>query len=182
MKKIRELNEKCWRFTSIIAGIIMTCYMLLVIVNIFMRRFGGRPIFGIIELICYASLASCCFALAQTEWKNGNIIMPLVLENVPRKVRMILEIIGGLVSVGGITYVTVQCFKNTLTTYNTGGGTIDLHIPLYIVILILSLGFLMLDLCIIMKLILKIGEAVNPGDESETESPEIKENNVQLPI
>ena len=158
MEKLTAISEKMWRITSIISGFILAGYMVLVVVNVLMRKLGGRPIFGIIELICYLSLVACCFALAQTEWKNGNVTMTLVRDYLKPKAQAVFAVVVYAICFVAFIYVFVQCLLNAADKYRVGGATPDLYIPLYIITYLLAAGFIMLDICIFIKLILRIGE------------------------
>jgi TRAP-type C4-dicarboxylate transport system permease small subunit len=157
-EKLRPFAERLWNSTSTIAGVFLVCYMLLIVANVIMRRVFGAPIFGIIELVCYGSLISCCFALAQTEWKDGNVIMALLIENVSQKTQCLISVINSLVCFAGFCYVSYQCVRQVFIKRLNGGGTIDLHIPLWIIAVFLAVGFILLSLCLLMKFILRVND------------------------
>jgi TRAP-type C4-dicarboxylate transport system permease small subunit len=155
-KTLTAFAERLWSVTSVIAGVFLVSYMLLIVANIIMRRAFGAPIFGIIELVCYGSLVSCCFALAQTEWKDGNVTMPLLLENISEKAKCLMMVLNNSVCLAGFCYVAYQCTRQVFIKRLNGGGTIDLHIPLWIIAVFLAMGFVLLAICLLMKLILRI--------------------------
>lgn len=156
LKKLTQLGDKLWTCTSIIGGVFLIFYMSLTIANIVMRRFLNSPIFGVTELICYGSLAACCFGLAQTEWKDGNVTMTILVEQTSEKVGHLIRAINTLISVCGFAFVTYHCVQQVFIKYESGGGTTDLHIPLYIITIFLAVGFAFLFLCLVMKFILQI--------------------------
>jgi TRAP-type C4-dicarboxylate transport system permease small subunit len=169
MKKLIGFGDRLWKYTSIIAGFFVIVYMLLIIVNIIMRRLFNNPIFGVTELICYGSLAACCFGLAQTEWKNGNVTVTILVERTSLKVKHTILAISALFCCCGFCYVAFHCIRQIFVKLATGGGTTDLHIPLWIITIFLAIGFLLLAICTLMKFAISVSNLVeafiNPQGE-----------------
>ena len=169
LERFKKFGEKTWHITSVIGAVFIVFYMLLTVANIIMRRAFNAPIFGVTEMICYASMVACCFGLAQTAWKDGNVSMTIIHEMLPPRARRAMYAAEGLVSTIGVGYVAYQCILQIFVKFRTGGTTTDTGIPLYILTIFLAMGFVFLCICLFMKFIIRVYEI--------NHAPEVKSDN-----
>lgn len=158
MKKLAKVANKTWTVAALVAGVSLTFIMLLIVANIIMRRFLGKPIFGSTEIVRYASLIGGALALAMNEWFDGNIQMTFLLENISAKKRLVIELVDYIVCSVAFIYISYLLCTQTVTKYVKLDSTTDLHMPIYIFAGILAFGFILLTICLICKSILKAHE------------------------
>ncbi len=146
--------SKIWKLSTYISDIFLFGILILAVVNVMMRRLFNAPIFGVTELVCYGSLASAAFGLAQTEWLDGNVRMTLILEKTGVKFGCILNLLVNIVGTCGFTYVSCFLIKQAVDKFSTGHLSSELRFPMYIVTGILAIGFALLAVALLTKVIL----------------------------
>lgn len=176
MERYEKAMNRIWEATTYLSNIFLFAIMMIVVVNVVARRLFNAPIFGVTELACYGSLASAAFGLAQTEWMDGNVRMTLILESTSAKFGCFLNLIVNFVGLCGFSYVSYFLVLQAFSRLSNGQLSSELRFPMYIVTGILALGFLLLTLAILAKLILYILRIKNkfysieaPGAESQPE-------------
>lgn len=176
MEKYEKTVNRIWTVTTHISNVFLFAIMMLVVVNVVARRVFNSPIFGVTELVCYGSLASAAFGLAQTEWMDGNVRMTLVLERTSVKFGCFLNLIVNIVGLFGFSYVSYYLVMQAMTKLSNGQLSSEIRFPMYIVTGILAFGFILLTLAILSKLILYIMRIKNkqysieaPGSEPKAE-------------
>lgn len=174
MEKYEKTMSKIWGVTTQISNLFLFIIMMLVVVNVIARRLFNSPIFGVTELVCYGSLASAAFGLAQTEWLDGNVRMTLILERTGVKFGCILNLIVNIVGLLGFSYVSYFLVMQAFTKLENGQLSSEIRFPMYIVTGILAVGFILLTLAILAKLILYILRIKNKQYSIETPGSEPK--------
>ena len=154
MEKYEKTMNQIWGVTTHISNLFLFALMMLVVINVIARRLFNAPIFGVTELVCYGSLASAAFGLAQTEWMDGNVRMTLVLERTSVKFGCILNLIINIVGLMGFSYVSYFLVMQAFTKFANGQLSSEIRFPMYIVTGILAVGFILLTLAILAKLVL----------------------------
>ena len=156
LQKYEKTMNRIWGVTTNISNIFLFLLLMLVVVNIIARRFFNAPIFGVTELVCYGSLAAASFGLAQNEWMDGNVRMTLILERTSAKFGCFLNLIVNIVALLGFTFVSYHLVMQVGTKLSNGQLSSELNFPMYIVTRVLAIGFILLTLAILAKLILYI--------------------------
>lgn len=174
MEKYVKTMNKIWGVTTQISNFFLFIIMMLVVVNVVARRLLNAPIFGVTELVCYGSLASAALGLAQTEWLDGNVRMTLILERTSVKFGCILNLIVNIVGLLGFSYVSYFLVMQAFTKLANGQLSSEIRFPMYIVTGILAIGFILLTLAILSKLILYIFRIKNKQYSIETPGSEPK--------
>ena len=158
MKKMAKIADRTWYIAALTGTIFLTFIVFLIIVNIICRRFFGKPIFGSTELVRYASLICGALALAMNEWFDGNIQMTLFTDHLPLKARQILSIVVYFICSGAFVFISYLLLSQTFRKYIKMDSTTDLIMPTFIFAGVLTIGFVILTICLAIKGILKIHE------------------------
>lgn len=157
MDKLKERADTFWRILARVACVFMGAVIILIVVNVVLRRAFNAPIFGSTELICYGVLITSSFALSQNEWVDGNIRMSLIVELLPTdKAKNILWFIVNLACTVGLVISSYLLFHEVGVKYLHGDKSLSLSLPVWFFYLILSIGFLLLTVTFIVKEILTI--------------------------
>ncbi len=154
MKKYEGIIGKIFSFTTYISDAFLVFIMLIVVINVIGRRFFNTPIYGATELVCYGSLAAAAFGLAQTEWLDGNVRMTLILEKTGVKFGTFLNLIVNIVGTIGFIIVGALMIRQSVTKFSDGSISTELHIPMYVVCAVLAVGFVLLAVALITKMVL----------------------------
>jgi TRAP-type C4-dicarboxylate transport system permease small subunit len=157
LSKLKRLFDFIWSLTSTVSGILLLINIAIIIANILLRRFAGAPIFGSTELVRYCSLSSAALALAQNEWYDGNVKMTLLLEKIGNKASTVIRAAVDAVCLVGFVYVSASLYKQFATRFVDGSVSQDLSIPIWLIALILFVGFVLLTVCFFCKVCIQIG-------------------------
>ncbi|MDR1246725.1 MAG: TRAP transporter small permease [Clostridiales Family XIII bacterium] len=154
MNKLLLYANKIWRFEAAAAWVFLFANVLLIVVNIVMRRFFNAPIVGATEIIRYISLVAAGLSLAQNEWIDGNITMSLIHEKLKVKsanrLRAVTNSIVSLIFIL-ITYLLYIQVSDKIVNLDV---SYELQIPVWIPALVLAFGFTLLTVSIIIKSVL----------------------------
>ena len=154
MEKLIKTGGKIWRVCTIIGGIFMIISAILIVVNVILRRFFNAPIFGSTEMIQYLGLAITAFAIIENEWGEGNIIMSLFVDMLPRKSHYVLNMVEHIIE--GLVFCVVDylLFDAVLSQMARGNLTSELHMPKWIPTGVVLIGFIILTIVVFLKAIL----------------------------
>ena len=156
MNSVNQKAEKIYRAMQYISCALLVFMMAILILNIILRALFNTPIYGTFESVSYLSMLIVIFALAINEYKDGNLTVDMILEVLRPKSRNVLEIFNDFVSIGMCILLTYESFLDTINKYTKGDLTPNLYIPQWILVLCLTIGFVVLTICLILKVITKI--------------------------
>jgi TRAP-type C4-dicarboxylate transport system permease small subunit len=139
-----------------IAGIILALLVILLVLNIF-GRVIKCPITGSYEAVQYGFSLTVSFAVAYTAVQNQHISIDLIFKRYPKKIRNSLEFIGDLLIIFMFTLLTWRLCVNGMEAYILGENSSTLGWPVFLFQFALALGFAMLALVILLKLLKGIG-------------------------
>jgi TRAP-type C4-dicarboxylate transport system permease small subunit len=166
LKKYVLLANKIWGCFAYLASALMVINVMVIILNIIMRRFFNMPIFGSTEFIRYISLGTASMALCQNEWVDGNIRMSLILEHLKKKTVHAIIFVVNLICSGAFAFISYLLIDQAIDKYFKNDVSPELYFPMWIPAAVLSVGFCVLTATLICKLFvslytLKTGEEVN---------------------
>ena len=149
------------RQASNLAMIVLMAMVLLVVVDITLRRFFNSPLswsFEVIEvllvIVVFFTVAYCCIT-------KGHISVDLLTSRLSKRGQAILEIFSyflGIVLFVFMTYCSILSAFEEIASHRMTG---ILQIPIYPFIFIVALGSTLLALVLIAQLIHSIREAVH---------------------
>lgn len=158
-------TNKLLRILTMIAAVAIFSNVLMIVVNVILRRFFKAPIYGATEFVCYISLFTASFALGQNEWIDGNIRMTAILESFKNeKTRNIISFIVYAVSTIGLFIMTYLLLKMSVQDYITKEVSYELHFPLWLPAAIQTFGFFVMTIVMLIKSLLYL-HAINTGQK-----------------
>lgn len=164
MRKIRAFCEKLFKICNDISSVLVLLSVCFIIVNVFMRLFFRRPFLGAIETVQYFTLCMVSLGLAYCNSSDGHTRVDIVLENVPKKVELLLNIITQIISVVGMCFVVtnlVRMARIKAANFEVSG---TLRIPISLLYYVIVAGIVMLTLSILFKLIDSFCSLIRPGE------------------
>jgi TRAP-type C4-dicarboxylate transport system permease small subunit len=141
LEKLILRSNRILRVFALVASCTMTLTMALIILNVVLRRFFNAPIFGATEIVCYASLVTASFALGQNEWVDGNIRMTLLLEKLSVEKGYVLSFVINVITTVAFVLFTYLLAQKAIGNYQKNDISFDLHFPVWVPAMILSVGF-----------------------------------------
>jgi TRAP-type C4-dicarboxylate transport system permease small subunit len=157
LEKFIDRANTLWWLWARISCAFMGAVIVLIVVNVVLRRAFNAPIFGSTELICYGVLFTASFALAQCEWVDGNIRMGLIIDSISgsRQRNMLLFVIN-LACTVGLAICSGLLISETALKFVNGDQSVSLRFPIWFFYLILSIGFVLLTLTFAAKEIITV--------------------------
>ena len=121
---------------------------------VILRRFFHMPIFGATEIAKYGIMVAASLSLMTNEWYDGNIEMTLITDKLGNRSRTLLRVIMNSLACVGFIYVSYYMILQAIYKFNTGEASQDLHIPIFIFVIILAFGGMLLAFCNLYKAIM----------------------------
>ena len=116
-------------------------------------RFFGHPVFGSVELVGFMATLAVALALPYTHQVKGHIGVELVVRLLPDKTQTIIDLCTGLLSFGLLGIITWRMLVYARTMKNSGEVSMNLELPEYIIIYIVSFCFLIFTLLLLRDII-----------------------------
>ena len=153
MKKFESYCEKVAKGMNMVAAAGLFFVMMVVVLNILTRALFNYAFAGVYEIVQYSILLIVSMALSYNEFENGNIVISFFIEKMKPKTANMFFIVMYSISVVGVSAVVYNQYKVILAKYANKASTGVLFIPHWIIVTVLTLGFLCLLLTIILKLV-----------------------------
>ena len=102
MKKINKYINHIAFTVSIIGFLAVVGMMLLITVDVFLRKFFNNPILGSYEIVQYMLMAMVFSSFAYTQAKKGHIRMTMLINYLPWHLRAAISALTELIGAGGI--------------------------------------------------------------------------------
>ncbi len=112
-------------------------------------RFFGHPIFGSVELVGFMSTLAVALALPYTHQVRGHIGVEIVVRLFSRRTQTIIDLCTGVISLGLMGIIAWRMAVYAGTMRQSGEVSMNLELPEYAIIYIVSFCFLMFSLLLI---------------------------------
>ncbi|MBN1105639.1 MAG: TRAP transporter small permease [Deltaproteobacteria bacterium] len=113
-------------------GMAMTLLMMLMVVmDVFLRFAFNQPILGSVELASYMLSIIAFTAIPFVESEEGHIVIPLVFDRFPKKVRLFVNTLISALGVGLLALIALGSFILVTEYLDRGKCSQVLSIPLY---------------------------------------------------
>jgi len=133
--------EAAARPFSLVAALVLVFMMLFTTVGVIMRQFFGTPILGVVDVMELA-LVTCVFvAMPGTFFRDENLTVDVIDPIVPRAVRVVLRLIGLVLTLGFLLLITIEMIEPALDKLYSGEVTMTLAISRFIHWLPIIFGF-----------------------------------------
>jgi len=150
-KNIEWLSDKL----KLSAAVCLAGMALLTCVDV-AGRFLGHPIFGSVEIVGFLATLTVVMSLPYTHQMKGHIGVEILVRLFSDRVRMIIEISTGILSLGLFAIVTWRMALYAHTIQKSGEVSMNLQFPEYVIIYIVSFCFLIFSLLIIQNIVQNI--------------------------
>ena len=154
------MAKKIFGISDFFAGICFFSVMLLILVNILMRKLFNMPIMGTVELVGLLTATGLGFALANCELNNGNISMSILTDRLNVKTQRIIEIFVYLISLFFWSMVAWHIFLFGSSSFLSGWVSSTASLPVFPFIFILFFNVFCLCVVVALKLVCSFNSAV----------------------
>ena len=152
MEISRFFKELC-RKADFLAAMILLGICLFTVFNILLRTLFKSPIFGAYEYVCYLSVIVISLSLANCALKNGHTAIDLLLDRFSFKNKKIIKIVTNFCTIILFVFIIEGIVKYAYNKYLLGELSFVLKIPLYYIVTIIIIGFILLTFVALFKLI-----------------------------
>lgn len=152
-KWIEQISEKM----KLIGAGLLVIMMALTCVDVVGRLFR-HPVFGSIELMSLMGAITVAMALPYTHSVKGHIGVEIVMDKLPRKLRRIIELVTGLLTLILFGIVTWKMLEYAFKMRESGEVSMNLELPEYLIIGLVGIGFVMFTLTIVKGIAETLGE------------------------
>lgn len=154
------ITNKCINY---IAMFVLAFTMFLVSGDILGRIFN-RPIFGTYELTSLGLGLMVFLSIGLTFLRGGHVSITFIVDRFPVRVQAILDTILYFIFAIMIFILTWQLGAHIVRSYVSGEVTADLTIPMYLFVILATVGSFFFLLAVLLKLIKSIVKAVTKNE------------------
>jgi TRAP-type transport system small permease protein len=140
---------------------ILFAMMMLTVADVVLRKLFSKGILGTLEISEFMMVGLVFFALARVEVLGRNISVDLVLKNMNRRVRLMIEMITRLICFILSILVTASLLVYAWAMKASHEATMDLWVPRYPFIYMAAAGCAVLVLVLLMRCLKDIMELKN---------------------
>jgi TRAP-type C4-dicarboxylate transport system permease small subunit len=152
MKQFAVFVQSISRSLDFIAGFCIVATMAVVVLNIVLRAFLGKPLLGTMDYVTMLMALTIGLGLAYCGFKNGHIAVDLIIEKLSNKTQAIIDTFTNLIALifWGVSSWYMVGYARTMAETNLVSPTTQ--IPLYPLIYLISLGLMVLCLVLVLKI------------------------------
>ena len=143
-----------------ISKITLLGIMLFIIINILMRRLFNSPITGSYDIVSSSIVIVVVLALANCAVQKGHIAIDFIVDRFPLWIQKLIDTTTNTVCLIFIGLFAYHAGKYAYITAISGDSTLTLKIPHYPFIYIVSVGYVLLSLVILIDLIYLLKDVI----------------------
>ena len=138
---------------SNVGQIVLMAMVLLVIVDVFLRRFFNSPISWTLEIIEVMLVAVVFFSVAYCGARKAHISIDALVSRFPPKIRNTIDVLTYFLSVVLFAAMTWGAVLTAIDEFDTHRVTGILPVPIYPFALVVAFGSLLLALVLLIHLL-----------------------------
>lgn len=149
------------RFMDRITWVILFFMMLMTMADVLLRKFFNQSILGTVEIteLLMAVVVFC--SIAECQVNEGHIRVDLVMKKFSPRVRAIVDTLTQSLCFILFCFITAATFHHAGGMRAGGEVTLDLGIPVYPIVYVVSFGCALLALVLLVKALLALGEVLD---------------------
>ncbi len=148
--------------TAQLAQLAMVLAMLIIVANVILR-IPWKPISGTVELVEMAGAILLALGVAYTAMTKGHIMVGILVDRFPPRLQGIVDLVVTGISLFFSFILARELLLYAISMLTKGYETGHLKIPLAPSIFIVSFGFMMLTLVLLLDLIKAFNLAIKGG-------------------
>jgi TRAP-type C4-dicarboxylate transport system permease small subunit len=145
---LTDILKKC-------GGFLLVGMMAVTCVDV-VGRFFGHPIFGSGEIVTIMATLAISMGLAFTHQTGGHVGVEILIRLFPARTQTVIEICTNILSLALFVLVTWRMTVYAQTLQKTGEISMNLKIPVYLVVYAMSLCMIVLCLVILKEVVQNI--------------------------
>lgn len=141
------------RIMRVIAAICLAGMAAMTGVDVFMRGAFNTPLFGCEEIVSILGVVAVAFALPYTHYQKSHIGVEILVRRLPARARNVVKLLTTMATLGLIAIITWRMYLYAGTLRDSGEVSMNLELPEYMVVYVLSFGFFVYSICLVTDII-----------------------------
>lgn len=141
------------RLVDSLGGWILIGVMTLIVLNILLRALWGAPIRGTYEYVGLFTSLAVAFSIAYCAVRDGHIAVTFFVEKLATKTRKIIQVCLNIIAIIFMGFISLQLFQYAGDLARRGDTTETTAIPLAPFLYFISVGFIILGLVLLVKVL-----------------------------
>ena len=146
------------RILNYIAAVFIGLMMLVTTADVLLRYLANRPIMGGVEIVELMMVLIVFPALAWCALSDGHVKVDLVMQRFPGRVQSVVDIITYIAGLSVCIIILWRAVSESLYIQQLDMTTSLLNIPIFPFYWIIAIGYILLSIVIVIKIIQKIPE------------------------
>ena len=148
-----KLTDPPSKAFGLIGGAIVVLMMLEVFISVFARYLFRRPIPGSLEIAELMMVVIVTLSVIFTTYCKGHIRVDLVLSHVSKRFNLVLDILTEGTAAIIYVFIAWQAYMNILTLIADNKATDILHIPIYLLAILLFISMILIVLVFVKNIL-----------------------------
>lgn len=153
LSRMREYVKKTAGYLNEAAGWAVAAAMVIVVLNVIARDIFKKPILGAYEYASFLTSVAISLGIVYCAVKNGHIVVDIFVDKLKERTQKIIGIITDSVVLFFLVLCTVRIFIHAGNLVKSGEVSATTRTPFYIFVYIMAVGFGMLCLVTVAKII-----------------------------
>lgn len=146
------------RIISGIGAAAMVGMVLITVTNVIARRAFHAPISGAIELVLLMFMIVSFLMLAHCAAQDGHIVVTLLTQRLPKRVRAINAVIMHIITIGTLSMASWQLWVFAMRVQDMGQTGALVRIDIYPIVYMAALAFMLLTIVYLIKFLYSLDE------------------------
>lgn len=151
---------------ALVAGLLILVLMTLVCAEVLGRGLFNHPVRGSIDIIEQLMVALVTLGVAYGQSHFGNVRMTLLSDRTRGRGKWLSEVFALGIALFVVVVLTKGSWLNLMRSWNNGGDTPEIGIPLWPGIAIVTASLALLGLRLLLQLVEALRLALRPDDSS----------------
>lgn len=149
---LKNINTTFNKILFSFAGVSLVLSMCLIVGNGVIRMYA-KPFGATVEVVSWCAAIATAFSLGSTQIAKGNVSIDIFTNKLPLPIQKVIEFILYLISSLFFGVVALQLIRYALSLKESGTLSETLSLPIYPIIMIISLGFISLIFTLVIQTI-----------------------------
>lgn len=141
------------RIMRVVAAVCLAGMAAVTGMDVFLRGAFNTPIFGSEEIVSILGVIAVGFALPYTHYQKSHIGVEILVRRLPQRTRNVLKLITNTATLALIGIITWRMFIYAGTLRDSGEVSMNLELPEYMVVFVLSFGFFVYSVCLLADIV-----------------------------
>lgn len=149
MKSLWSILDKIQGLMKAVAAFCLMGMCVMTCSDVILRSAINRPIFGSEEIVSIFAVLAIGFALPYSHRKDSHVGVEIVVRLLSQKTQNILKLITNFLSLSIFLILTWKMFVYAQAIQRSGELSMNLELPMYYFVYVLSFCLLVISLCIL---------------------------------